>query len=173
MMTKKQIVILFFRFRKLVFWILTANAEPGSIPPPVAPAPLPPVDPPDPPAPPPPAPPPPTVPLPPVAPAPPLLKPPPPSGLVGIPWGTGRPWGTKVGKGGGAAANMARGAATAAASGLSKISSISSTEMWKNSFRVELHTEKLFYTKHFDQELIIYYLFLLQRLVLRLLSWWS
>ena len=107
MMKKKQIVIKLWGSKGL---ILTANAAPGSIPPPAAPLPLPPADPPDPPAPPPPVPPPPTV--------PPAV-------------GGGVPWGTKVGNGGGAAATRARGAATATVSGLCRNSSTSSTEMQK------------------------------------------
>ena len=49
-------------FCKLGFSILTANAAPGNIPPPVTPVPLPPADPPDP--------------------------PPPPPPVGGVPWGT-------------------------------------------------------------------------------------
>ena len=83
------------------------------------------------------------------------------------------PWGTKVGNGGGAAAAKARGAATAAAAGLSKNSRTSSTEIKKILVLGSNYILKInYYTKHFDQELIIYYLFLLQRSVLRL-SWWS
>ena len=69
--------------------------------------------------------------------------PPPPAGGV--------PWGTKVGNGGGAAASKARKAATAAAPGLSRISRTGKN----NSFRVKLHTEKLF------QPIIIYLIYMI------------
>ena len=87
--------------------ILTANATPGSIPPPEAAVPLTPA----------------------VPPAPPPPVPPPP--IVPPAVGGGVPWGTKVGNGGGVAATKARGAATATVSGLCRNSSTSSTEMQK------------------------------------------
>ena len=99
-MTKNKNYNVYGKFLYYTRLVLTAKATPGRIPPPAAPAPPPP---------------------PPVPPGPP---PPPPAGPPAV--GGGVPWGTKVGSGGGVAAINARGAAKAAASGLSRNSAISS-----------------------------------------------
>ena len=95
-------------FCKLGFSILTANAAPGNIPPPVTPVPLPPADPPDPP------------------------PPPPPAG--GAPWGTkvGNGGGTAASKA------IAPAAAAAAAPGLPRSSRTGKNNSFRVKFYTEI-----------------------------------